>query len=423
MELVPRMIPRSSLHHPVRSLFAFAVASFLVIGTLRLFLENSKHNQNNILHQISAGLVVNITNDDGIKNGCNVFQGRWVWDNDSCPLYAEDTCPYLVKQVTCQRNGRSDSAYQNWRWQPNSCNLPRFDPLKLLEVLRNKRLMFVGDSIQRGQFESMVCLVQSVIPDGSKSLRRVPPMKIFEAKEYNMSIEYYWAPFLVESISDHATNHTVMKRMVRLDSINKHGDHWKGVDVLVFESYVWWMHNPFINASYGSPQKVKEYDVPTAYELALKTWAKWLESAINPENQQIFLMSMSPTHLWSWEWRPGTDENCFNESQPIKKSSYWGTGSSLDIMRKTKDMLDDLSVKVTFLNITQLSEFRKDGHTSIYGERRGKLLTREQKSDPKKYADCIHWCLPGVPDTWNEILYAHLLQNYLVQKETISKTS
>ena len=54
--------------------------------------------------------------------------------------------------------------------------------MKLLEVLRDKRLMFVGDSIQRGMFESMVCLVQSVLPDGEKSLERIPPRKIFTAK-------------------------------------------------------------------------------------------------------------------------------------------------------------------------------------------------------------------------------------------------
>lgn len=42
--------------------------------------------------------------------------------------------------------------------------------------------MFVGDSVQRAQFESMVCLVQSVIPEGKKSLRRVPPMKIFKVE-------------------------------------------------------------------------------------------------------------------------------------------------------------------------------------------------------------------------------------------------
>ncbi|ONM61048.1 Protein ESKIMO 1 [Zea mays] len=37
------------------------------------------------------------------------------------------------------------------------------------------------------------------------------------------------------------------------------------------------------------------------------------------------------------------------------------------------------------------------------------LLTPEQQADPKTYADCIHWCLPGLPDTWNHFLYAHIL--------------
>lgn len=81
-------------------------------------------------------------------------------------------------------------------------------------------------------------------------------------------------------------------------------------------------------------------------------------------------------------------------------------------MGTVKDVLGKLKVNVRLLNITQLSEYRKDGHTSVFGERRGKLLTREQRLNPKKFADCIHWCLPGVPDTWNEILYALLLQDY-----------
>lgn len=78
-------------------------------------------------------------------------------------------------------------------------------------------------------------------------------------------------------------------------------------------------------------------------------------------------------------------------------------------MKILRDTLQETEIDVTLLNITQLSEFRKDAHTSVYTERRGKLLTKEQKSDPNTYADCIHWCLPGVPDTWNELLYAYLL--------------
>ncbi|KAE9592880.1 hypothetical protein Lal_00028944 [Lupinus albus] len=401
----------------IQPVFPIVLYSFLIIGTVRLVLDGLKSCQSHVFRVYGRQqggknkVPIVVLPYDRIDEKCNVFEGTWVWDNESYPLYEEENCPYLVKQTTCHKNGRPDSFYKNWRWQPGGCKLPRFDPLKLLHMLRDKRMMFIGDSLQRGQFESMVCLVQSVIPEGKKSLQRIPPMKIFNAEEFNATIEYYWAPFIVESISDHATKHTVHKRMVSLDSIANHGKHWQGVDILVFESYVWWMHKPMINATYGSPHNVQEYNVTTAYRLALETWANWLESNINPLTQKVFFMSMSPTHLWSWEWKPLSDENCFNESYPIQ-GSYWGTGSNLEIMKILHDALQELKIDVTMLNITQLSEYRKDAHTSVYGERKGKLLTKEQRANPKSFADCIHWCLPGVPDAWNEILYAYMLKDY-----------
>ena len=66
-------------------------------------------------------------------------------------------------------------------------------------------------------------------------------------------------------------------------------------------------------------------------------------------------------------------------------------------------------VPVDFIDITTLSEYRKDAHTSVYTIRQGKPLTEEQKADPKAFADCIHWCLPGLPDTWNELLFARIV--------------
>lgn len=117
-------------------------------------------------------------------------------------------------------------------------------------------------------------------------------------QEFNASIEYYWAPFLIESISDHATNHTVSKRLVRLDSVAKHSHEWGGADILIFESYVWWMYKPTINATSGSLDNIQEYNVTTAYRLAMQTWANWIESSINPQKQKVFFATMSPTHLW-----------------------------------------------------------------------------------------------------------------------------
>ncbi|KAK8461174.1 hypothetical protein SEVIR_2G455100v4 [Setaria viridis] len=106
--------------------------------------------------------------------GCDLYQGRWTYDaaGERSPLYRESECEFLTEQVTCMRNGRRDDSYQKWRWQPHGCDLPRFDASLLLERLRNKRLMFVGDSLNRNQWESMVCLVQSVVPTGQKTLQK-----------------------------------------------------------------------------------------------------------------------------------------------------------------------------------------------------------------------------------------------------------
>lgn len=60
-------------------------------------------------------------------------------------------------------------------------------------------------------------------------------------QDYNARIEFYWAPFLLESNSDDPFKHRVTDRIIRNGSIDKHGEHWKEADILVFNTYIWWV--------------------------------------------------------------------------------------------------------------------------------------------------------------------------------------
>lgn len=52
-------------------------------------------------------------------------------------------------------------------------------------------------------------------------------------------------------------------------------------------------------------------------------------------------------------------------------------------------------------DITTMSALRRDGHPSVYA----KTMGQEEKQHLRDYtSDCSHWCLPGVPDIWNEML-------------------
>ena len=133
----------------------------------------------------------------------------------------------------------------------------------------------------------------------------------------------------------------------------------------------------------------------------------------------------------AWGGGPGAIK-CAMETQPILNHTgplYIGTdwrlhGAAEAVLRTMR------RVPVHLVDITALSEFRKDAHTSEHTLRQGKLLTTEQQADPRTFADCIPWCLPGPPDTWNHFLYAQIVaappppaQMQLLQSSSSSSSS
>lgn len=89
------------------------------------------------------------------------------------------------------------------------------------------------------------------------------------------------------------------------------------------------------------------------------------------------------------EWG-SSSKNCRGELQPLQGSTYpAGLPEAQGVLNK---VLGSVKKPVYLLDITTLSQLRKDAHPSSYGGGSG--------------TDCSHWCVPGLPDTWNQLLYA-----------------
>ncbi|KAG2274869.1 hypothetical protein Bca52824_057424 [Brassica carinata] len=361
------------------------------------------------------------------ENICDVFSGKWVFDNSSSyPLHKESDCPYMSEQLACEKYGRPYLEYQHWRWQPHPpCNLKRWNVTEMWEMLMGKRMMF------------------SVIPRDKQSMSTNAHLTIFKAEDYNATVEFLWAPFLVESKSDDPVYRKLDERIIRPDSVLKHAAMWQHADILIFNTYLWWRQLRPVKIQWSSREKgsCKEVKGAEGMEMAIglfvwlpqrlrneqqlslltlpppltlplplpltpkpaatkqtglmNTWAHWISSNIDPNKKRVFFVTMSPIHIYgnnqiyiymSREWNPGSEGNCYGEKKPIEEESYWGSGSDIPTMRMVERVLRRLGPKVSVLNITQLSDYRKDGHPSVKN----------------------HWCVPGVPDVWNQLLFHFL---------------
>ncbi|XP_070023522.1 protein trichome birefringence-like 34 isoform X2 [Nicotiana tabacum] len=329
------------------------------------------------------------------------------------PQKSGTNCSFMDDGMACQKYGRKNLDYLYWKWQPNDCDLPRFNATAMLEKLRNKRVVYVGDSLNRNQWVSMVCILESEIPNHLKYVHYSDSLVTFKAIEYNATIDFYWAPLLVESNCDDPSYHRVEERIVRVN-IEKHARIWQDADVLVFNSYLWWRLN--LKVLWGSFEsanaKYEHLGMLRTYELGLQTWADWLGTHVNRTKTRVFFVSLAPTHNRAEDWGKANGQNCYSETEPISNAEYWGSESDPEMMRLVevaiKKLKEKSGLKIDLLNITQLSEYRKEAHSSIY-RKHWDPLTKEQLANPSTYADCIHWCLPGVPDVWNHFLYVYLL--------------
>lgn len=341
-------------------------------------------------------------NDEG-KKKCDIYNGKWVRD-EKVPYYPVGSCPYIERSFNCHINGRRNDDYLKWRWQPDECDIPRLNVTDFLERLRGKRITFVGDSLNRNMWESLVCILRHGITNKSRvheilgrTSYRGHELYDFRFEDYNCSVQYVSAPFLVKETY---TKHPKL----RLDVMDLTTSKFREADVIVFNTGHWWNHEKTSkgeNYYQEGPHVYQKLEVLEAFEKALSTWGKWIDDNIDTNRTQVIFRGYSVAHFKGGQWNSGG--HCHKETKPTFNAS--NLAQYVKKMEIEESVLQQMKTPVTYMNISRLTDYRKDGHPSVYG--------KNYKTDQERAAavqDCSHWCLPGVPDTWNELLYASLLK-------------
>ncbi|KAG6405129.1 hypothetical protein SASPL_132712 [Salvia splendens] len=369
-------MPFSSFNH--RQPLLILEALFLVLLPLLLL----------PLPAASAKLSNTTTTNKALLTSCNLFQGKWVPD-PSYPLYLSSACPFIDPEFDCIKYGRPDKQFLKFSWQPDSCIPPRFDGLDFLKRWSGKKIMFVGDSLSLNQWQSLACMIYAAAPNSKYNYVRQGTLSSVTFLDYGVTILLYRSPYLVDITREN------IGRVLKLDSIQQ-GNAWRGMDMLVFNTWHWWTHKGEDQAwdyiQDGSTVS-KDMNRLVAFYKGLTTWGRWVDLNVDPTKTRVFFQGISPTHYQGRDWKAAS-KNCNGEQQPLEGSTYpGGTPAEVEVVNR---VLSRMQKPVYLLDITFLSQLRKDAHPSAYsGDHAG--------------VDCSHWCLPGLPDTWNQLLYAALV--------------
>ncbi|KAF9604917.1 hypothetical protein IFM89_011284 [Coptis chinensis] len=253
----------------------------------------------------------------------------------------------------CRLTQRTDFSYETFKWQPENCRMPEFEKTTFLRRMQDKTIAFVGDSLGRQQFQSLICMVT-----GGEEIPDV----------HNIGSHYG----LVKARGAIRPDCWAYRFRAAIQPFFITGHHWnKGK--LVGNCWVMYVD--------GRPNNDKKLaEMANAKKFTVHSVVKWLDSQLLQQPQlRAFFWTISPRHFFNGDWNTGG--TCDN-SIPL-------AGGSEVLQDESSDPVIESAVKglkVKILDSTAISQLRDEGHLSKYTIR-----------PTEGMQDCLHWCLPGIP--------------------------
>lgn len=357
-----------------------------------------------------------------IAGECDLWRGRWIEDEQRKPLYTHESCPVLTATQNCESNGRPDKGYVKWRWRPDACELPLFDVNLFFCLLRGKTLAFVGDSVARNHMESLMCMLwQAEVPENKGSKR----MQRWYFRSKSVTIIRIWSSWLVDITNDaYEFAPQSLTKLLLEQADNSFMEFLPRLDVLVISSGHWFSkktayvsQSRLVGGQLWSDKRIPAPRMrnPDAFALAMKTALKAITSHPLYKGLTI-LRSYSPDHYEGGAWNAGG--SCTGKTRPSNDSELVTNGYTNLMRRHQLNAFSSAQHNITngsklrLLDVTPVFAYRGDGHPGPYRSQDPNKITKRGPHGEPPPQDCLHWCMPGPVDTWNELLLEIIRQEF-----------
>mmetsp|Transcript_15240 Transcript_15240/g.44592 ORF Transcript_15240/g.44592 Transcript_15240/m.44592 type:complete len:361 (-) Transcript_15240:164-1246(-) len=312
-----------------------------------------------------------------VREECDYTQGNWVhaaagtheltYDPLSCHVDTEWVCP---------RN----KATLEWTWQLTDQRCDHATAEEKVawfgDYFSSHSILFVGDSLARNMYQSMVCLLTA------------------SGEEASGKVHFINSDFLAEE-------HDGTVYVDRVDP--KWAAHVNEYDVVVIQFGHWYAHPGVAYWKGNGTAQLANVPPGRLNTVAFSSSANIALGALVREgfSGRTVLSTYSPSHFHDGDYFD-KEAHC-NFTKPDATLALWqdpvhstSLSDAQESVRVVYEAADAHSaggkLDVTVLDLMGLSRQRPDAHPG--------------RANSK--TDCAHWCLPGVPDTWNKMLYFHL---------------
>ncbi|XP_074319611.1 protein YLS7-like [Silene latifolia] len=350
---------------------------------------------------------------DDTREDCDLFHGEWFYDSAG-PVYTNNTCPLITQMQNCQGNGRPDKEYESWRWKPSQCELPRFNGTKFLELMSGKTLAFVGDSVARNQMESLLCLLWQVETPKNRGNRH---MHRWYFRSKSVMIVRIWSSWLVHQTSEpfsyvpegiaklhlDVPDESFMQYIPNFDVVVLSSGHWFA------KQSIYMLNNEIVGTQLWSPPNKQPMKINNIEAFGISVETSMAAMATHPNYTGLtILRSYSPDHYEGGAWNTGG--SCTGKAKPVLpdqlvENEYTNTMHQKQVMgfhQAVKKQTNKSKLKL--MDITDVFSYRHDGHPGPYRSPDPNKITKRGPDGKPPPQDCLHWCMPGAVDTWNELV-------------------